>query len=59
MLPFPWHLMKFVEGAGAIKKSRCWVGVGGVRARSAGQAPLIRIEGLVLLCKDSSTRALK
>lgn len=27
---------KFLEGAGTIKKNRCWVGVGGVSERSAG-----------------------
>lgn len=40
MLPFPWIPEKFLEGAGTIKKNRCWVGVGGVSERSAGRAHL-------------------
>lgn len=59
MLPFPWDSEKFLEGAGTIKKNRCWVGVGGVSERSAGRAHLNVMEGLVLWCKDNSTCALK
>lgn len=59
MLPLPWHFMKFLKGAGTIKKNRCWVGVGGVSKRSAEWAPLNGMEGFVFLCKDNSTLALK
>lgn len=35
MLSFPWDSVKLLQVAGTVQKGRCWVGVGGMRERSA------------------------